>query len=372
MSSAAVEIVPEGPEALSVDDLTQFHVASEIVNRTLEKIIIECVAGKRVVELCEGGDQCMRDELNSVFKAKEVEKGIAFPTCLSINNCVSNYSPLSTDTLVLSVGDVVKIELSAHINGHIASVCHTHVVNPTLDQPLIGKSADVICAAYMASEVAMRMLKPGNSSYAMTKGIEMVAKAFDCQPVLGVESCNTKKFVIDGNRIIPNKAIADSPAEDFEFEVNEIYNIDVSMTTGEGKPRAMDVKSTIYRRDVNAHYQLKLKNSRQFMADVIKNTPVMPFTLRAHGNDVRASMAATECARNELLLSYPVLFERAGHTVARFKFTMLLLPTGPVRLTGATTLPYVHSEKSISDAELNKLMETAVTTKVGQAPKKAK
>jgi methionine aminopeptidase len=40
-----------------------------------------------------------------------MEKGVAFPTCVNVNNCVAHYSPLESDaaTVVLVDGDIVKV-----------------------------------------------------------------------------------------------------------------------------------------------------------------------------------------------------------------------------------------------------------------------
>ena len=44
-----------------------------------------------------------------VFKGKTIEKGVAFPTCVSVNNVVGHFSPLSEDTSELKDGDLVKM-----------------------------------------------------------------------------------------------------------------------------------------------------------------------------------------------------------------------------------------------------------------------
>ena len=52
--------------------------------------------------------------------------GIAFPCCISVNNCICHYSPLTHDAdTVLKAGDLAKIDLGAHIDGFIAVVAHT-------------------------------------------------------------------------------------------------------------------------------------------------------------------------------------------------------------------------------------------------------
>lgn len=66
---------------------------------------------------------------------KEMKKGIAFPTCISVNNCVCHFSPLRTESDVkLADGDVVKIDLGAHIDGFIAVAAHTLVVGASKDK----------------------------------------------------------------------------------------------------------------------------------------------------------------------------------------------------------------------------------------------
>jgi len=43
-------------------------------------------------------------------KEKDLKKGIAFPTCLSVNNCVCHFSPAKNDAdYTLKAGDVVKM-----------------------------------------------------------------------------------------------------------------------------------------------------------------------------------------------------------------------------------------------------------------------
>ena len=40
---------------------------------------------------------------------KKIERGVAFPTCISVNNTVCHVSPLASDEAVLQQGDIVKM-----------------------------------------------------------------------------------------------------------------------------------------------------------------------------------------------------------------------------------------------------------------------
>lgn len=54
-------------------------------------------------------------------------------------------------------------DLGAHIDGFIAVAAHTVVVGASADKPVTGRKADVILAAYWASQAALRLLKPETS-----------------------------------------------------------------------------------------------------------------------------------------------------------------------------------------------------------------
>lgn len=95
-------------------------------------------------------------------KEKEIKKGIAFPTCLSVNNCICHFSPTKNDPdYLLKENDVVKIDLGAHIDGFIAVAAHTVVARSDTSARVGGRAADVILATYWASQAALRLLKPG-------------------------------------------------------------------------------------------------------------------------------------------------------------------------------------------------------------------
>ncbi len=87
----------------------------------------------------------------------------------------------------------------------------------------------------------------------------------------------------------------------------------------------------------------------------------MPFTMRNY-NDNKFKIGLTEIVKNELFLGYPVTFEKKGDIVARYKYTIVLLPNGAtVKLTGSNiALPFVESNKKISNESLQKLIENNV------------
>jgi methionine aminopeptidase len=66
---------------------------------------------------------------------------------------------------------LVKIDLGVHIDGFIALVAHTVYVQSNQSNPVTGRHADVILAAYKSVQAALRQLKPGNTNNQITKTI---------------------------------------------------------------------------------------------------------------------------------------------------------------------------------------------------------
>ncbi|NXC56860.1 PA2G4 protein, partial [Aleadryas rufinucha] len=96
----------------------------------LRAVVEAANPGASVLCLCEKGDSMIMEETGKIFKKeKEMKKGIAFPTSISVNNCVCHFSPLKSDQdYILKDGDLVKIDLGVHVDGFIANVAHTFVL----------------------------------------------------------------------------------------------------------------------------------------------------------------------------------------------------------------------------------------------------
>lgn len=92
-------------------------------------------------------------------------------------------------------------------------------------------------AANFAADAALRLVKPGNENYTVTDAIQKIAEAYKCKPISGMLSHQLKQFRIDGEKsIIQNPTEAQRKEhEKCEFEMHEVYAIDVLISTGEGK-----------------------------------------------------------------------------------------------------------------------------------------
>ena len=115
---------------------------------------------------------------------------------MSVNNCICHFSPLVSEAdVILSEGDMVKIDMGAHIDGFIAVVAHSLVVGSTASSPVTGSKADALLAAHLCSEAALRLVKPGNETYEVTETVSKIAESFDCKvTVLPSKHCQSAEY----------------------------------------------------------------------------------------------------------------------------------------------------------------------------------
>jgi methionine aminopeptidase len=406
------------------DVITKYKTAADIANQALEAVSRALRPGASVAALCRLGDETIRNRCATVFnknkgkKREPIGKGVAFPTCIGINNCAGHFSPLETEDTTVKEGDVCSIDLGAHIDGYVALLAATGIVTESglqwqahplelfawseaktrnetseapgasetesmqverngKDQPAVPeRAADAICAAYYAAEAALRLLRPGCKNSQVTEVLAKVAADFGCSVVEGVLSHEMKRYVIDGRRVILSKPTVDQRVEECEFEVNSVFAIDVVMSTSEtGKVKPGDARTTVFKRAIDRDYLLKMKASRQLFNEVNRTSPVFPFTLRGIVQDDPENKVARlgigEMQSHGLVIPYPVLYEKEGHYIARFKYTALILPAYTQRIT---TMPFptgVKSSKTIQDPYVRQLLEQPVGKEAKRLHKQA-
>lgn len=81
--------------------LDQLKAASLITNSALAKAKELCQPGADIYNTCQAVDAFIEEELRKVYsskKTKKLERGIAFPCCLSVNHVMGHFSPLKEDS----------------------------------------------------------------------------------------------------------------------------------------------------------------------------------------------------------------------------------------------------------------------------------
>ncbi|XP_055343601.1 proliferation-associated protein 2G4-like [Paramacrobiotus metropolitanus] len=347
---------PEECSVANVAVLNKYKVAGKIADKVAQRVVERCAAGHSVRELCEEADK-MIVWLTSSIETGDLRKGVAFPACMSVNNCVCHFSPLENDTDVkLKNGDLIKIDLAVHIDGYIACVGYSHVVGATKKKPASGRKADVVRAAYAALDASMRLIKAGVDNFKVTEVIQKAAEAFQCKPIEGMLSHQLGRNQFEGGKSIilnPNSA-QKREHEKSEFAVNEVYALDILVSTGEGKAQEATARTTIHHLNDLA-YPLRMKKPvKDFLEQTSEQYGTLCFHLRNVRNHKAARPVIAECVSHGLLTPFPVGYEKDGALVAQFKCTLAVTANGIRLIAGGLPLDMnsYKSDHNIADAGL--------------------
>uniref|UniRef100_A0A1I8E9P5 Uncharacterized protein n=1 Tax=Wuchereria bancrofti TaxID=6293 RepID=A0A1I8E9P5_WUCBA len=283
--------------------VTKYAMAADIVNAVLRELITATKDGVEVGEICDLGDRLMNERIAKENKIKD-------------------------------------------------------------------RMANVMLAAYNAMEAAIRMLRPGlYKNMEITDMIDKIANIYKVRPVENMLSHELRKNKIDGEKqIIQNPGEKQrSEMTKCSFEKFEVYAIDILMSTGEGKTRILDSRTTVYKKVDDLVYSLKVKASRMFLSAAVNKYGLMPFTLRSFEDEKLAKMGVVECERHNLMRPYQVFYERDGEYVAQFKSTVLIMPNGLLKITGfPIDMNTLESDIKIEDQLITSLLNSSLK------PKKAK
>ena len=213
-----------------------------------------------------------------VYNSKKVEKGVSFPVSISVNEVAGAFCPVNDESRKLVSGDLVKIDLGVHIDCFPVVLAHSVIVDGKTDH---AERLKVASAAWTALQAAVRCLQVGKTNTEVTKVIGQVASLYETTPLEGVLSHEIKQYLTDSNKVIIGNDSVDCKVDSFKFEANEIFGLDVvvSANQSEGKTKESEARITVYKRNIDANYDLKSKNGRALLNDVRERFADFAFSL---------------------------------------------------------------------------------------------
>eukprot|EP00041_Stephanoeca_diplocostata_P015126 m.286647 g.286647 ORF g.286647 m.286647 type:complete len:212 (-) comp19936_c0_seq2:7-642(-) len=164
-----VDLASDG-EQFTPEVIEKYRLAGTICNGAIRSVVQKAKEpGATLSQLCLAGDLYIESELAKVFNQGQVEKGPAFPTCVSPNECCENFSPLPTEDTKVADGDMLKISVGVQVDGYMAYAGHTIVAghaDSDMDTSsegatgaIAGRKADVLAAVRDAAVVLATVLR---------------------------------------------------------------------------------------------------------------------------------------------------------------------------------------------------------------------
>jgi methionyl aminopeptidase len=228
----------------------------------------------------------------------------AFPANLSRNAEAAHYSPAPDDAATFDVGDLVKVDVGAQIEGALADTADTVEVGGT------HRHENLIRAAREGVRAGIGRVRAGISVEEIGTAIAAAIRARGVKPVVDLSGHSIERYLLHAGKSIPN--VPGASAE--HLEEGEIIAIEPFATNGIG-------------RIANGPFG----NIQRFRADPGPRDPALaalylrfrtlPFSPRwATGPGEREALRHARRG----LQSYPVFLEAAGGSVAQAEHTVLV------------------------------------------------
>jgi len=245
------------------------------------------------------------------------EKGAkpAFPANLSVNHEAAHYTPLHGDKRRFRTGDVVKVDVGAHVDGYIGDTSRTVEVGSNRHFRLIKASEEGL-------QTAIDVIRAGVELDEIGASVENVIRTFGYRPIENLTGHLLEHYRLHAGLSIPSvkglekgtvkegMAIAVEPfATDGAGHVKNGGNPGIYMVISEGDPK----KAVL----------------REFLDAIRENFGNLPFAERwCHELDSNAPKLLKLLMRKGFIHGYEVLVDARKGTVSQSEHTMIVGKNG--------------------------------------------
>jgi methionyl aminopeptidase len=234
----------------------------------------------------------------------------AFPVNISINEVAAHYTPQLSEQKTIAKGDLVKVDVGAHVDGYLAYMAFTWCSEK---DPLIKATQDALDAGIAA-------IRPGATISEVSAAIYGSIEKAGFGPVVNLSGHGVERYDFHGKISIPNVPNGNS----YAFKEGEVLALEPFVAASavhvdESGP--IEIYQFIQRRPV------RMPEARKVMELSEKDFSGFPFAKRWLSGKVsplRLNMALMELERCGAVRSYPILKDMQGRRIAQAEDTIIV------------------------------------------------
>ncbi len=245
--------------------------------------------------------------------------GLAFPVNISINEIAAHFSPKHNDRLIFQKGDVVKLDIGAHIEGYIADTALTIEVDSNLNNELIKASTGAL-------DTAINLMKPGIDLTELGAAVEKTITSYGFKPIDNLTGHSMQRYLLHAGVSIPSVA---NTANNSALKAGDVLAIEPFATTGEGHVISGG-GSNIYLCKESLNVRLIRDSRSKLMFDKVKKEfKTLPFAQRWFEKQFSNSdTVLRKLSFLGLLKHYPQLIDAKKGVVSQAEHTIILTEEG--------------------------------------------
>ena len=287
-----------------------FMKAGKIAGKVLSFNEGEVKPGVKVLKICK-----LAEEKIMEFGAS----GIAFPCNVSINEEAAHYTSPHADTKVFPNTGLVKVDIGAHVNGHISDTAIT--------VDLDGSYEKYIVAAKNALEAAIETVRPNVRLGEVGRVIESTIKKQGLKPIHQLSGHQLKPWTLHAGKNVPNVGMKVSST----MNLGETYAIEPFATNGNGTiksgPYAYIFSNNMKNKKKLDRDTLRVRNAARQM---FKTLPWAGRWLHGKITGVDVDVAIKALQRAGAIHGYSVLYEGKNGMVSQFEHSVFVGPEGAI------------------------------------------
>ncbi|MCK5560655.1 MAG: type II methionyl aminopeptidase [Thermoplasmata archaeon] len=287
--------------------------------KTLKKYRL---AGKITAQARDHGKSFIREGTTLLKVVDEVESFIvknsarvAFPVNIAIDDVAAHFTPRHNDKLVFERGNVVKLDVGAHVNGYIADSAVTVEVGTQNWRELAKASEDALM-------VAIEMIRPGVDLGQVGKMVEQTITSYGFKPISNLTGHSLEQYRLHAGISIPN-------VEEYnthKVKPGDVLAIEPFATNGVGTVKGSR-NSNIYR--LIKTRLTKSRDANKLLEAIQKYRRTLPFSERFASRIVKKPEAVLSKLRGVRAVSmYPILIEREGGIITQAEHTVIVTEDG--------------------------------------------
>jgi methionyl aminopeptidase len=267
-------------------------------------------AGKIAKEALELGCDLVEAERYLEEVANKIEDYIrscdakvAFPVNLSLNSTAAHYSPFRGDKTKFKSGDLVKVDVGAHLDGYIADTAKTIEIGTS-------KMTSLIEASENALDNVIKNIRPGISTNEIGTIIENTIINSGYKPIYNLTGHGLERYNLHSGLSIPN----------YNDNSNQILLPNTAIAI---EPFATDGKG--YVKNSRASNIYLFLESDSYSERIEKETMGLPFAERWIYDWGINKDLIEKSVKNRHIYSYPQLIEKKKGMVSQREHTILIL-----------------------------------------------
>jgi methionyl aminopeptidase len=157
-------------------------------------------------------------------RIKQNGGGLAFPVNIALNTLAAHYSPRHDDQRMFKKGDIVKLDVGAHVNGYIADTAITIEIETHTYDTMIAASSEAL-------RKAIQVIKAGTLLQKVGEVVEQTIINYRFKPINNLMGHGLERFQLHSGVSIPNVGSLGGKST---FKEGEVVAIEPFATNGAG------------------------------------------------------------------------------------------------------------------------------------------